>query len=71
MGITFKHRRHLLITDMEKLSKVKDLYPILCDEEQVCCECKTWRDYVVHIVGMFYIFMYINNIYVRRYNHAN
>ena len=32
---------YLLITDMEKLSKVIDLYPILCDGEQVCCECKT------------------------------
>ena len=28
---------YLLITDMEKLSKVIDLYPILCE----CCECKT------------------------------
>ena len=56
MDITLPHRRHLLITDMEKLSKVIDLYPILCDEEQVCCKCKTW-DCVVGIVDMFYIFL--------------
>ena len=61
MVITFSHWRHLLITDIEKLSKVIDLYPILCDEEQVCCKCKTW-DCVVHIAGMFYIFLYNNEI---------
>lgn len=35
------HQRHLMITNMENYQKVTDLYPILCDEEQVCCECKT------------------------------
>ena len=57
MDITFPHRCQLLITDMEKLPKVNDLHPILSDEEQVCFKCKT-GDCVVHIVGMFYIFLY-------------
>ena len=29
-----------MITNMENYQKVTDLYPILCDEEEVCCECK-------------------------------
>ena len=57
MDITFPHRCQLLITDMEKLPKVNDLHTILSDEEQICFKCKTW-DCVVHIVGMFYIFLY-------------
>ena len=69
MDITWPHRRHFLITDMEKLSKVIDLYPILCEEQQVCFECKTWRDCALHIVGMFDIFLCSNKI--KRYNHAN
>ena len=34
------HQRHLMITNMENYQKVTDLYLILCDEEEVCCECK-------------------------------
>ena len=41
IDITFPHQHLLLITDIEKLSKVINLYLILCDEEQVCCKCKT------------------------------
>ena len=41
IDITFPHWHDLLITDMEKLSKVIDLYPVLYDEEQVYCKCKT------------------------------
>ena len=41
MDITFPHQRLLMITGMEKLSKVINLYLILCDEDQVCCKYKT------------------------------
>ena len=35
MNITFPHRRQMLITDMEKLGTVLEMYPVLNSEEQV------------------------------------
>ena len=57
MDTTFPHRRQKLITDVEKLSEVIDLYPNLCDEEQGCCKCNFIH--ILYIYTFFFTILYI------------